>query len=169
VRLVQIVAAAATVAVAPAAAVAVAAVAAPAATVAVAPAAALAVAPAPVVAAVAAPAATVAVAPAAALTVALAPVVAAAVAPTAVAVAAPAAPAFAPIPAGPDLLRDLCRDCDIELLVFKLHLEWGYDGDVLAYRVRVQVPRVRGSRVPAGSALPFTITAAFAIGAQDRR
>jgi len=46
----------------------------------------------------------------------------------AVAIAAPAAPAalaFVPIPAGPDLLRDLCRDCNNELLVFKLHLQWG--------------------------------------------
>jgi hypothetical protein len=43
----------------------------------------------------------------------------------AVAIAAPAALAFVPIPAGPDLLRDLCRDCDNELLVFKLHLQWG--------------------------------------------
>ena len=83
----------------------------------------------------------------------------------AVAVAAPAAPALAlaPIPAGPDLLRDLCRDCYNELLVFKLQLQWGYDDHVLAYRVQVHVPRVRGSRIPAGGALPFTITAAFAI------
>ena len=51
------------------------------------------------------------------------------------------------------------------LRVFKLQHQWGYDGDVLAYRVQVHVPRVRGSRVPAGGALPFTITAAFAIAA----
>ena len=71
----------------------------------------------------------------------------------AAAVAAAAAFAFAP---APDLLHDLCRDCDIKLLVFKLHLQWRYDGDVLASRVQVRVPRVRGSRDQAGGALPFT-------------
>ena len=42
-------------------------------------------------------------------------------------------------------------------IVFKLHLQWRYDRDVLAYRVQVHVPRVRGCRDPAGGALPFTI------------
>ena len=45
------------------------------------------------------------------------------------------------------VLRGLPRDCDNELLVFKLQPQWGYDGHVLANRLRVQVPRVRGSRV----------------------
>ena len=78
----------------------------------------------------------------------------------AAAVAAAAAFTFAPAPAAavaaPDLLHDLCRDCDIKLLVFKLHLQWRYDGDVLASRVQVRVPRVRGSRDQAGGALPCT-------------
>ena len=50
-----------------------------------------------------------------------------------------------------DLLRALSRDCDIVLQLSKL--QWGRD--VLAYRVRAQVPRVRGSRDPTGGALPF--------------
>ena len=40
-------------------------------------------------------------------------------------VAAAAALTFAPAPAAavaaPDLLQDLCRDCDIKLLVFRTH------------------------------------------------
>ena len=55
-----------------------------------------------------------------------------------------------------DLLRALSRNCDIKLLVFKLHLQWRYECDVLASRVQVRVPRVRGSRDQAGGALPFT-------------
>ena len=55
-----------------------------------------------------------------------------------------------------DLLRALSRNCDIKLLVFKLHLQWRYDGDVLASRVQVRVPRVRGCRDQAGGALPCT-------------
>ena len=51
-----------------------------------------------------------------------------------------------------DLLRALSRDCDIVLQLSKL--QWGRD--LLAYRVRAQVPRVRGSRDPTGGALPFT-------------
>ena len=58
-----------------------------------------------------------------------------------------------------DLLRALSRNCDIKLLVFKLHLQWRYDGDVLASRVQVRVPRVRGSRDQAGGALPCTRSA----------
>ena len=54
-----------------------------------------------------------------------------------------------------DLLRGLSRDCDIKLLVSKQ--QWGRD--VLAYRVQVHVPRVRGSR-DAGGALRSTITTA---------
>ena len=96
-------------------------------------------------------------APAASAAVALAPV---ALAPAAAVALAPAAAvALAASIAGPDLLRDLCRDCDNLQLVYKLHHQWGYDGHVLANRLRVQVPPVRGSRVPAGGALPFTITA----------
>ena len=51
-----------------------------------------------------------------------------------------------------DLLRALSRDCDIVLQLSKL--QWGRD--MLAYRVRAQVPQVRGSRDPTGGALPFT-------------
>ena len=51
-----------------------------------------------------------------------------------------------------DLLRALSRDCDIVLQLSKL--QWGRD--MLAYRVRAQVPLVRGSRDPTGGALPFT-------------
>ena len=55
-----------------------------------------------------------------------------------------------------DLLWALSRNCDIKLLVFKLHLQWRYDCDVLASRVQVRVPRVRGCRDRPGGALPFT-------------
>ena len=41
------------------------------------------------------------------------------------------------------------------LHVFKLQLQWVYDGDVLAVRVQVLLPRVQGRVLP-GGALPFT-------------
>ena len=82
----------------------------------------------------------------------------------AAALAPAAAVALATPVAGPDLLRDLCRDCDNMLRVFKLQHQWGYDGDVLAYRVQVHVPRVHCSR-EAGGALPFTTPAAAAAAA----
>jgi len=68
----------------------------------------------------------------------------------------PSAVALAASVAGLDLLQAGIGDSDNELLVSKL--QWGRD--VLAYRVRVQVPRVHCSRVhTGGGALPFTITA----------
>ena len=71
-----------------------------------------------------------------------------------------AAAALAPAPAAPaDLLRGLrSRDCDNMLRVFKLQLQWVYDGDVLAIRVHVLLPRVQGRVLP-GGALPFTTIA----------
>ena len=84
---------------------------------------------------------------------------AAAVAPAAANAAAAAAAALTPPPAAAasaDLLRGLrSRDCDNMLRVFKLQLQWVYDGDVLAVRVQVHVPRVQGRVLP-GGALPFT-------------
>ena len=44
------------------------------------------------------------------------------------------------------------------LRVFKLQLQWVYDGDVLAIRVHVLLPRVQGRVLP-GGALPFTTIA----------
>ena len=77
--------------------------------------------------------------------------------PSSAASAATAAAAAAAVAApARDLLRALSRNCDIKLLVFKLHLQWRYDGDVLTSRVQVRVPRLRGSRDPAGGALPST-------------
>ena len=91
--------------------------------------------------------------PSTAAAVALAPAAAVALAPA-------AAVALATPVAGPDLLRGLCGDCDIKLLVSKL--QWGRD--VLAVRVQVHVPRVHCSR-EAGGALPFTTPAAAAAAA----
>ena len=87
---------------------------------------------------------------------------AAAVAPAAANAAAAAAAALTPPPAAAasaDLLRGLrSRDCDNMLRVFKLQLQWVYDGDVLAIRVHVLLPRVQGRVLP-GGALPFTTIA----------
>ena len=112
-------------------------------------------------------AAAVALAPAAALAVAAAAAAAVAVAPAAAIALAPAAAvALAASIAGLDLLRGVYFwDCDdIKLLVLVSKRQWGYDTDVLAVRVQVRVPRVRGSGQP-GGALPFT---SIAIATMDR-
>ena len=51
---------------------------------------------------------------------------------------------------GPNLLRDLRRDCDIKLLV--INPKWG--DDMYAYRVPVDVPRLCGTILSGGSLPP---------------